>query len=31
MGVRTFCSNELERLYLTAMQFQVNVKASLYA
>ena len=23
-------SNELERLYLTAMQFQVNVKASLY-
>lgn len=24
-------SNELERMYLTAMQFQVNVKASLYA
>jgi hypothetical protein len=24
-------SNELERLYLTAMDFQVNVKASLYA
>ena len=24
-------SNELERLYLTAMEFHVNVKASLYA
>ena len=27
--IACICSNDLERMYLTAMQFQVNVKASL--